>query len=271
LAEVRQQLFGRGSSDQFCQVVLVGPPNVGKSSLFNSLARRFRPAGYDVGRTRSQAIVSPLRGTTRDYLTAKVEIAGVACEVVDTAGIDFQESDASKSAIRNATVDAAAAKMAGERRRQANVRVFCVDATAPADGLEFVAAVSERDRERDIVVFTKADVILPAERLLSEHSAMAVSSVTGQGLGEFSERVGQLLLADSENMTVATTAERCRESVRLAGEAIERAQAIVRAGDGDELAAAEIRTAIDELGRVVGAVYTDDLLDRIFSTFCIGK
>lgn len=69
---------------------------------------------------------------------------------------------------------------------------------------------------------------------------------------------------------VAETAMRCRESLRLAGQCIERARGVARVGQ-DELTAAEIRIALDELGKVVGAVYTDDVLERIFSRFCIGK
>ena len=77
--------------------------------------------------------------------------------------------------------------------------------------------------------------------------------------------------APSESHVVAGTAARCRESLRLAHESLARARHIAVHSLGEELAAAELRTALDELGRVVGAVYTDDILDRIFSRFCIGK
>jgi tRNA modification GTPase len=70
---------------------------------------------------------------------------------------------------------------------------------------------------------------------------------------------------------IASTAERCRESIRLAQAAILRATDIIGQDCGNELAASELRNALAELGQVVGAVYTDDLLDRIFGTFCIGK
>ena len=70
---------------------------------------------------------------------------------------------------------------------------------------------------------------------------------------------------------VAATADRCRDSVRLADAAVARAAETAAASAGDELVAAEIRVALAELGKVVGTVYTDDLLDRIFKTFCIGK
>ena len=69
---------------------------------------------------------------------------------------------------------------------------------------------------------------------------------------------------------VADTAVRCRESLRIAGECIERASHVASAGQ-EELAAAELRVALEELGKILGAVYTDDVLDRIFSRFCVGK
>ncbi len=78
-------------------------------------------------------------------------------------------------------------------------------------------------------------------------------------------------LSMGEGDVVVGMAVRCRESLRGAAASLERATALVAAGEGEELVAAEIRTALDALGEVVGAVYTDDLLDRIFSRFCVGK
>jgi tRNA modification GTPase len=75
----------------------------------------------------------------------------------------------------------------------------------------------------------------------------------------------------SETNVVAGTAERCRDSLRLAEHCLRRARDIAVREDGEELVAAELRTALTQLGSVVGAVYTDDVLDRIFSRFCIGK
>ncbi len=74
-----------------------------------------------------------------------------------------------------------------------------------------------------------------------------------------------------QSRVIAATAERCGESIRLAANAVEAAAELTAQNAGDELIAAELRVALAELGKVVGAVYTDDLLDRIFRTFCIGK
>jgi tRNA modification GTPase len=94
------------------------------------------------------------------------------------------------------------------------------------------------------------------------------------GLDEFRSAVRTLLTRDTSprrGHVIAATAERCGESIRLAASAVETAAELTNQNAGDELIAAELRVALAELGKVVGAVYTDDLLDRIFKTFCIGK
>jgi tRNA modification GTPase len=103
--------------------------------------------------------------------------------------------------------------------------------------------------------------------------AIATSSRTGAGLPELRAAMAAQMSAvlPPESSVVAGTAVRCRESLRCAAESLERAQEVAGRGSGEELVAAEVRVALDELGKVVGAVYTDDLLERIFSRFCIGK
>ena len=82
---------------------------------------------------------------------------------------------------------------------------------------------------------------------------------------------GACCCATPRGQVVAVTADSCRESIRLAEHSLQAAADIVKNNGGNELVAVELRAALGELGKVVGAVYTDDLLDRIFSTFCIGK
>ncbi len=101
---------------------------------------------------------------------------------------------------------------------------------------------------------------------------LRTSSVTGEGLDALRAQLRQQALAagGGRGEVLAATAARCRESVRLAGESLGRARRVAATGQ-DELAAAEIRVALEELGKVTGAVYTDDVLDRIFNRFCVGK
>ncbi len=254
LRGVADQMSSRLAACAACQVVLVGPPNTGKSSLFNVLAEQFGASSVK----STAAIVSDQRGTTRDYLTTVIEFEGIRCELVDTAGI---ETDAG----RESPISAAARTLAAERCETALLRVYCQDATTLTD--ESVAMP-----DADVIVLTKTD--LAPHLLAFDASAIATSSVTGQGLDDFCRAVAAKLstvVATSRSSCVAATADRCRDSLRLAETAVARAAEIAATDQGDELVAADVRVALAELGKVVGAVYTDDLLDRIFSKFCIGK
>jgi tRNA modification GTPase len=123
--------------------------------------------------------------------------------------------------------------------------------------------------QRRIVVLTKCDAAQQTDRIVA---AVETSSLTGEGIEGLRSELRQqaIAAAGAHGDVVASTAARCRESLQLAGQSLQRARAVAETGQ-EELAAADIRVALDELGKVVGAVYTDDLLDRIFSRFCIGK
>ena len=113
----------------------------------------------------------------------------------------------------------------------------------------------------------------PSEPPSALPSALETSSKTGAGIAALREQLRDAVLACSPagGDVVVGTAVRCRQSLILAGESLARAAALVRSGGGEELLAVEVRLALDELGKVAGAVYTEDVLDRIFSRFCIGK
>ena len=119
-------------------------------------------------------------------------------------------------------------------------------------------------------MLTKTDL---RRRTDFRESAVATSSRTGAGLDRLREQIYRAVsdTRRSDASVVAGTALRCRESLRMAAECLERSQALTEADGPHELIAADIRVALDALGQVVGAVYTDDILDRIFSRFCIGK
>jgi len=245
------------------RVAIMGWPNTGKSSLLNALA----------GRTA--ALVSQHPGTTRDYLTAEIDLGGLKCLLVDTAGIDPEWRD------RPAGVERAAQIAGAEQTGRAELQLLCLDSSRPLNAWEQeqVGRVSDSPYEPALqgepsaprlLVLTKAD--LPRRTHL-DRPAIETSSLTGQGLDRLRQRIADDLLAArfSTSAVVAGTAGRCHDSLRLAADSLRRACGLVVAQAGEELVAAELRLALDELGRVVGAVYTEDVLDRIFSRFCVGK
>ncbi|MBN1590582.1 MAG: tRNA modification GTPase [Pirellulales bacterium] len=256
IADLGRQLQSRHRAGELTRVVLVGRPNAGKSSLFNALARRAR------------AIVSHEPGTTRDYLSAAVELAGVQFQLIDTGGICPRDTPDRESA--DTTVEQAIEEVARRESRQADVRIHCIDVTQPPNMSAESQPAAPSAGNYDVLAYTKADLVDLAEEELPGPS---VSSTTGQGLDALRARLRNAVLRarSTPDHAVASTATRCGQSVQNATAAIDRALAVVDSGGGEELIAAEIRVALDGLGRVAGTVCADDVLDRVFSRFCIGK
>ena len=244
LTTLAGRLTRRDRADGRPRVVLTGPPNVGKSRLFNALV------GDD------HAIVSPQAGTTRDYLSAPCECAGMIVELVDTAGIE-DPRDAIETQAQSFRVDQAAQAdlvldcLSGERDRSAPRSP--PPATALRSGSGPSATPSRRDRTSPRVRYAR----LPRP---------------AKGSTTLREAIGRILrIRDSEGDLPGSTAARCRDSLARAGASLLDASETLLSGGGDELVAVDLRLAVDELGKVVGAVVTDDILDRIFRKFCIGK
>ena len=258
VAATQAQLSERDQLSEAPRVVLVGAPNAGKSSLFNALLERF---GDGDG---TSSIVSPQPGATRDYVVGRLRLDGLLGELVDTAGVDDAEQ---------AGVLQAAQATSGEQRRAADLRLMCVDAAGGA---------AQTRGDRDVVVFTKIDVCDSGSPYVTQDSSnvslathpIRCSSVTGEGLDALAARIraeiGQLDVNHAGASAVAATSARCHGSLRRALESLATAAALVGAGS-DELLAAEIRHGLDALGEIVGAICADDVLDRVFGQFCIGK
>ncbi|MGA2798465.1 MAG: GTPase [Thermoguttaceae bacterium] len=264
VARLAAQMESRGTAQTAVRAVLFGQPNTGKSSLFNALTRK------------EQALVSETPGTTRDYLVAELDFDGRKCQIIDTAGFRAESALESSDSI---SPDRAAQAAAAEQIARAHVRLFCLDATRPLDFWE-QAELARMDDLHRIVVWTKIDAASPdvcstAMHRPSTHEQPTVltSSVTGQGLELLRMELRRMAIS-AETVcgdVVASTAARCRESLDRAGESLQNARGLSRSKRGEEFIAAEIRMAMDDLGKVVGAVYTDDVLERIFSRFCVGK
>ncbi len=246
---LQRQMSSRRSTASRPRVVLCGAPNVGKSSLLNALAGR------------AAALVSATPGATRDYLTVEIDFDGVIAQLVDTAGLD--------DAGARDEVQRLAQDHSRQQQATADLLLICHDVSCRSADARTAWHDCPKGPTR-LLVHTKCD--LPRAHVETV-GAWPVSAHTGAGLAELRAAIRQALLAalPDEVGVVAGTAQRCHDSVRLAGESLARSAAVQAAGAGDELLAVELRTALHELGKVAGAVYTDDVLDRIFGRFCIGK
>ena len=244
--DLATRMQSRGIARSLPRVVLIGEPNAGKSSLFNALSGA------------SAALVSDIAGTTRDFVSGVVRCGQVEVELVDTAGIDPRHVPG--------TIGAAAQSVARAQSEQATLTLVCLDASRSVTPWENEQLSPAGDAAERLVVWTKCDAIADKRTMTGIHT----SSHTRQGINELQATIERALGEQSAELAVvAGTAARCRESLLLAAESLRRARAAARLGE--EFAASEVRAALDELGRVIGAVYTDDVLDRIFSRFCIGK
>ncbi len=238
---LRKQLEQRAVGDRLFRVVLAGRPNAGKSSLFNAL-------GGGVS-----ALTSPEPGTTRDYLIHRLDLGDIAIELVDTAG--WQKAAG--------TIEEQAQNLGRKQAEQADLLLLCLEAGQQANSEE--KELLARKGPPDVLgVTTKCDLgAAPGERL-------ATSASTGVGIAALREFLREKAQKHSQP-AMAPSLSRCRHHVEACLEHLRQAHDRALNEEPPELLALELRAALEELGEMVGAVYTDDLLDRIFSRFCIGK
>ena len=264
VGEAQSQMVSRGDLAALPRVVLLGSPNAGKSSLFNALLRLNRSERG----IQPQSLVSGQPGTTRDYVTARLKRADFACELIDTAGDD--------PLAEQSTIAQAAQTVACRQQHRANVRLLCI--AAPRLLQDAPAWEAAEDISSDLILITQADRVsgVANRKILDNRipaDAIVCSSQTGEGLPRVLAAIEDLVLSTPGvgPQAVAATAARCANSLRKTNQSLDRAHHLAAEDGGMELIAAELRIALDTLGEVVGAVYTDDILDRIFGQFCIGK
>jgi tRNA modification GTPase len=218
-------------------VAILGPPNAGKSSLLNALARR------------EAAITSPIAGTTRDIIEVAIDLAGYPVVLADTAGLRDSADVIEQEGLRRAL----------KRAEEAELRLFVFDATRPEDA----RSAAPWPGPDTLLVANKIDVA--RERVCAR--AIAVSALTGEGLpeliGTLSSRIAQIYDVTAPVLTRA----RHREALETALAALRRSLA----ADLPELRAEDLRLAWRSLGRITGRVDVEDLLDVIFRDFCLGK
>ena len=235
LAGIKNEIVGVNIAERVrigFEVAIVGPPNVGKSTLLNAIARR------------EVAITSEYAGTTRDVVEVRLDLEGLPVLLVDTAGIREAMDPVEKIGV----------EWAKNRAAKADLRVFL------ADKYEFLGI--ER-RAGDIVIKPKGDLRPTCENSISGRTGMGVDGLIAQVVSELRSRCGLIGdLSRHRHKTRAAEASYCLEAVleHINADAVEV-----------DLVAAELNTALRTLEALVGSIGVEDILGEIFGSFCIGK
>ncbi len=238
------QLLRRG-----VRAAIIGRPNVGKSSLLNQLL------GHD------RAIVSPIAGTTRDTIEETANIRGLPVIFIDTAGLRDAQDVLEIEGIRRSRESLARAELI--------LHVF--DASEPLTPAD-AAYLAEFAGKKRVLVGNKADLPVRLE-LPAGLTCVQVSCLNGQGIETLKAAI-QALLWNGEikaEMWQVAINSRHQDALKRARDVTKLALAALRAGTSLELVAMDLRIAANAVGEIVGKTTTEDLLDSIFSTFCIGK
>jgi len=236
------------------RVPLVGRPNVGKSSLFNALL------GED------RAIVTPAPGTTRDRVSEAIELAGLRVTLSDTAGlrdtvdpieaigVNLAEKALDSGTVVMWVVDGSETLEAADRRIAERLR-----------GRKVVAALNKADRGSRVAVAEMAAMVG------GESPIVTVSAVRGEGLDALRSALAERLGARSAEADAPVTHPRHAEALDRAQAALRRAAKAAADNEPGEIVALELHEALAAIGEVTGKAAGEDLLDRIFSRFCVGK
>ena len=234
------------------RVVILGRPNVGKSSLLNRFLREER------------AIVTPIPGTTRDVIEESIDLDGVMIRLVDTAGVRDTDDVVEQEGIKRTRA----------AQDEADLLLVVVDGSVPLTSDDWQLLSTVRDRKH-VVVVNKADLTMAMEAgiALVDHPTYAVSAKTGLGIETVKAALRTQLVSGGFDTTesVMVTNVRHRDALRRAGESLSQALESVQCGMAGELVSIDVRAAADALGEITGAITTDEILGRIFSQFCIGK
>ncbi len=250
-------------------VVIVGKTNVGKSSLLNALLKEDR------------AIVTPIPGTTRDVISEFANFKGIPVRLVDTAGYRISKDTIELEGIRRTKIEMS----------EADLLLLVIDTSAEVDeeDLDFKRQVEER---KYLMVFNKIDIASPdlikknEERLKnrsikeSEQSrTVKVSALKGDGLERLKEMIASsssagsvgLLLKKDQTQGVLLSSLRHKDALTRTKKSLSLAKNSLRKGMSPEFVALDVKASLDAIGEVIGKTVTDDILNKIFSEFCIGK
>jgi tRNA modification GTPase len=241
--------YGRILRDGF-KTAIIGRPNVGKSSLLNALLKQDR------------AIVTEVPGTTRDVLEEYLNVAGVPLKILDTAGIRHSQDVVEQEGVRRSLAVVASA----------DIVLLVLDGSLPMTP-EDLRVLAEIEGKNAIGIINKSDLPRRLEKLELPIRQVSVSCRTNEGLDELREVVADVI----KNGTVGAREhvwavnQRHKTALEQAADSLKKALESISNNLSPEFIALDLRGALDSLGLIIGATYTEDILERIFSDFCIGK
>lgn len=237
-SDIKSEIKGSFAAERIregFEIAIVGPPNIGKSTLLNALAGR------------DAAITSDMAGTTRDVIEVKMDISGFAVTLLDTAGIRETTDKIEQIGVDRAKL----------RAKNADLRLFITHSGEPND-------LKLNPEENDIVVIGKSD-------LLNKSDILAISGKSGEGLDSLLKEISEKLSRLSIGAQTATR-ERHRISMIKAQRFLDSGKLLIEDNlELSELASSELHQGIQTLSSLIGSVGVEDLLDEIFSSFCLGK
>jgi len=229
---------------------IIGAPNVGKSSLMNAL----------LGKDR--AIVSSIAGTTRDLVEDDLMLNGLHCKIVDTAGIRTTEEQIEYEGVRRS-------KQAVEH---SDIVLAVADATRPNEK-EMLAPIEEIQKKKSILIWNKIDIGNTPLPDLSRPYTVSVSAKTGEGLDSLAKMIESSVWQNNTHPRgeLMITSLRHKQALEKAKEALLQVIEGLKLTLSPEFISLEMRDVLTALGSIIGTDITEDVLDSIFSRFCIGK
>jgi tRNA modification GTPase len=235
--------------------VIAGRPNVGKSSLMNAFLRENR------------VIVTPVPGTTRDTIEEIINIEGIPLKVIDTAGMRKVRGIVEKEGVKRSRL----------YLERADLVLLILDGseTLAREDRELIEKVKNRNL---VVVINKIDLpqkieIEKAKKLLPGKKIIKISALYGNGLDSLEKYIGRMLWKGEivSPQTVIVTRARHKEALLQAQESIKKVVESLNSKMSEEFLALDLKAALDNLGEIIGETTSEDILDKIFSEFCIGK
>ena len=250
-----ERLYQEGAT-----VVIAGRPNSGKSSLFNALLKEDR------------SIVTEVPGTTRDWIEAWVSVEGIPVRLIDTAGLREAADSVEKLGVQRSR----------ELLKEADLILYLIDGAQgvtkedTAFCAEYNATEDAQAQKSLLLLWNKADITpLPQNIEFADNSVISVSAKTGEGLAglytEIASSITRQAAQTEHDLSAAIGTQRQKKLVDACAAALEEALALARREEPLDLIAPLLREAVNALGEITGEVSTSDILEEMFSRFCVGK